>query len=47
MFRAEQLDRASKGLRLMPDELTTPVMQGLTPSGGQACGLPTLRLPCF
>ena len=26
MFRAEQLDRASKGLRLMPDELTTPVM---------------------
>lgn len=26
MFRAEQLDRASKGLRLMPDELTTPVI---------------------
>ena len=26
MFRAEQLDRASKGLRLMPDEITTPVM---------------------
>ena len=26
MFRAEQLDRASKGLHLMPDELTTPVM---------------------
>ena len=23
---AEQLDRASKGLRLMPDEITTPVM---------------------
>ena len=26
MFRAEQLDRASKGLRLMPDEITTPVI---------------------
>ena len=26
MFRAEQLDRASEGLRLMPDEITTPVM---------------------
>lgn len=26
MFRAEQLERASKGLRLMPDDITTPVM---------------------
>lgn len=26
MFRAEQLDRASKGLRLMPDDITTPVI---------------------
>ena len=27
MFRAEQLERASEGLRLMPDNITTPVMQ--------------------
>ena len=31
MFRAEQLERSSKGLRLMPDDVSTPVMPEYTP----------------